>query len=121
MPRTSKLDRMGEIASAMGDVDLSDAQTRLEEFAQAAQSAVEAMEAVVQAAETAAEAHEGREWDSRNDSLSEIPDQLEVLTEALDGLEELDVDFVATLRATVSQVRGAVGVASDQADHLIEV
>lgn len=117
----SKLDRMSEIQTAMEEADLSDVQSRLEEFASAAQNAVEAMEAVAQAAATAAEAHEEREWESRNDSLSEIPDQLEVLTEALDGLEELDSGFLSDMSATVSQVRAAVVTASAHADHLVEV
>lgn len=121
MPRLSKLDRMSEIQAVIEDVDLTDAQSRLEEFAQAAQVAVEAMENVVQSAQTAAEAHEEREWESRNDALSEIPDQLEVFAEAIEELENLDADFVATLRVTLAQARKAAGEASDHADHLIEV
>lgn len=120
MPRLSKLDRMAVIQGVMEDADLSDIQSRLEEFAQAAQNAVEAMESIVQNAQTAQEAHEEREWEGRDDALSEIPDRLEELTEALDGLEELDMAWISELRGVLTTSREAADVVRDHADALIE-
>lgn len=121
MPRLTKPDRMSEIQGVMEDADLSEMQGRLEEFAQAAQNAVEAIESIGQNAQTAQEAHDEREWEGRDDALSEIPDRLEELTEALDGLEELDESWISELRDTVKRAREAAGVVRDHTDHLIEV
>ena len=122
MPRLSKLDRMIEITEAMSEADgIADLVSTLEELSTAAQEAQEAIEQITEAADTAYGAHEEREWEQRNDSLAEIPDQLEQLSSALDGLDDFNEALLVTLREAITNARKAHDAAQKHIDHLIEI
>jgi uncharacterized phage infection (PIP) family protein YhgE len=119
MPRMSKLDRMAQIESTMGEFSFDDYVSIFEDLAGAAQNAQDAIEAIVQSAQTAVGHHEEREWEERNEALSELPDHLAELESALDTLDDFDQTLIATLKQTVSQAREAMSEASSHAGVLV--
>lgn len=119
MARLSKLDRMSFIEQEVAEIDIETVRDQLTEMSEAAEKALEAKGMVEEAAAEAQGYHEEREWESRDDSLSTISDQLSELGEALDVLESFTPDLIAQLRDQLDDARKHQGEAQEQIDHLV--
>jgi hypothetical protein len=114
--KMSKADRMSTSESMLGDIDITDIveiyndiATHISDFEDARQEAQNAF----------AEAlgyHEEREWDSRNDSLSNAEECVERMREALDNIDDdsnyitFPEDRLPLMQTTLETIEQNVGM-----------
>lgn len=126
----SKADRIATIIDTITSEDFGEVAERLRELAATVEAADELTITISSIAGSALVSHESREWDARNEELSEVYDNVERLAkfvlelrpevdEVLDALEALIGKDGNTADSIISKVTKNILAVQEEIDHLV--
>jgi flagellar biosynthesis/type III secretory pathway chaperone len=114
----SKLDRMHAIIAVFDDFDPDEAIEAVSALMEALQEVHDAREEALQAAAEALDYHEGREWDARNDSITNAINANETMLSNLEHLGDLLNMATDHVEGFLTSADGKGEAIRDHLDHL---